>query len=199
MTRFVAILGSATPPGRLSRTVRQAVERAYTRGHQTDLLDLSQLSLPFAGAASAQAGDTVAVIDVLSAADAVLFASPVYRASLPGILKNLLDLTPLEALLGKPCGILAMGTSAHHYLGVDRHLRDILTWFGAMTAPTSVYLTNEDFEQGVPAAHVARELDELIDTLAVFADSARDWVHGPGPAPLAAKKVEPAGPPSQPL
>jgi hypothetical protein len=64
-------------------------------------------------------------------ARAVVFAAPVYRASYPGVLKNLLDLLPVEALRAKPVGILAMGASAHHYLGVDTHLRAVLAWFGA--------------------------------------------------------------------
>ena len=57
------------------------------------------------------------------AAGAVLIGAPVYRASFPGVLKNLLDIAPVEALQNKPVGILAMGGSAHHYLAVDTQLR----------------------------------------------------------------------------
>ena len=56
-------------------------------------------------------------------ADAVLMASPVYRGSYTGALKNLLDLTPVDALRNKPVGIVAMGATLHHYLGVDGQLR----------------------------------------------------------------------------
>ena len=73
------------------------------------------------------------------------FAAPVYRASYPGVLKNLLDQTPPEGLQNKPVGIVAMGGSPHHFLGVDWQLREVLTWFGALVAPTSVYLTGNDF------------------------------------------------------
>ena len=65
-------------------------------------------------------------------ADAVILASPVYRGSFTGALKNLLDHLPIEALTGKPVGIVAMGATNHHYLGVDWHLRDVLAWFGAI-------------------------------------------------------------------
>jgi NAD(P)H-dependent FMN reductase len=37
-----------------------------------------------------------------------------HRANYPGILKNLLDITPVEALQNKPVGIVAMGGSPHH-------------------------------------------------------------------------------------
>ena len=78
----------------------------------------------------------------------MLLASPVYRASFTGALKNLLDLTPLETLRAKPIGIVAMGASLHHYLGVDWQLRAVLAWFGALVAPTSVYLESAHFKDG---------------------------------------------------
>ena len=81
-----------------------------------------------------------------------------YRASFTGALKNLLDLTPVEALRGKPVGIVAMGASPHHYLGVDWHLRAMLAWFGALVVPTSVYLESGHFQDGKlvdPAARAA--------------------------------------------
>ena len=59
----------------------------------------------------------------------MLIAAPVYRASFPGVLKNLLDITPVEALQNKPVGIVAMGGSPHHYLAVDNQLRQVLEFF----------------------------------------------------------------------
>jgi FMN reductase len=119
-------------------------------------------------------------VEAVSNADAVLLASPVYRASFSGALKNLLDWLPIEALCGKPTGIVAMGASPHHYLGVDRHLRDVLTWFGALTAPTSVYLTGADFEDGRLREETSRALDALLETLAVLVPA----VDGAALAPL---------------
>src|SRR5207245_1045816 len=81
----------------------------------------------------------------IAGAAAVLIGAPVYRASFPGVLKNLLDITPVEALQNKPVGIVAMGGSPHHYLAVDSQLRAVLAWFGALIAPTSVYLPVGDF------------------------------------------------------
>jgi NAD(P)H-dependent FMN reductase len=81
--------------------------------------------------------DTARVVGAIAEADVVLLASPVYRASFTGALKNLLDLTPVEALRAKPVGIVAMGATLHHYLGVDWQLRAVLAWFGALVVPTS--------------------------------------------------------------
>src|SRR5581483_6244173 len=99
-------------------------------------------------------------------------------------LKNLLDIAPVEALQNKPVGIVAMGGSPHHFLGVDWQLRAVLTWFGALAAPTSVYLTGGDFKDGGLAADAARaDLVGLVETLAALAKLDPATL---GPRPLAA-------------
>jgi FMN reductase len=164
-TRVLAVVGSVTPPGRLRRAVAEALERAH---RPTDLLDLAEVRLPFAdGRPPAEAGgDTEAVLARVTAADAVLLATPVYRGSLTGALKNLLDLLPVAALEGKPVALLAMGTTSHHFLGAERHLRDMLAFFGAHVTPVAGYLTANDFDDGVPSATAAAAVDQLVEGLA---------------------------------
>src|SRR4030095_6732924 len=106
----------------------------------------------------------------------------VYRAGLPGSLKNLLDIPPGEALQNKPVGIVAMGGSPHHYLGVDWQLREVLTWFGALVAPTGVYLTGGDFRDGRLASDTARaDLAALTDTLTLLMRRLDPAALGPRP------------------
>jgi FMN reductase len=109
------------------------------------------------------------VVAAIAAADAVLLATPTYRASMTGALKNLLDHVPVPALRDTAVGIAAMGASDHHFLGADRHLRDVLTFFGALVTPVTVYLTSRDFENGVPGDRAAAALDGLIATTAALA------------------------------
>src|SRR3954470_8544101 len=148
-TSLVIVLGSATAPGRLHRALSAAADRAQARhtGLRVATFDLATLEIPFAdGRPPADAGaDTARVVDAVAAADAVVLASPTYRGSLTGALKNLIDHLPVPALRSTPVAIAAVGASDHHFLGVDRHLRDILTFFGAVTTPTSAYLTSRDF------------------------------------------------------
>jgi len=114
----------------------------------------------------------------------VLLASPVYRGSFTGALKNLLDLTPLEALRAKPMGIVAMGATSHHYLGVDWQLRAVLAWFGALVVPTSVYLESGHFQDGrLVDAAAAAALTDLVRALVAMTGHARDQA---GPPPLSA-------------
>jgi FMN reductase len=189
MTAFLAVIGSVTPPGRLHAAIADAVEVAKARPNvSASLLNLAEYRISFADGRPLDrfADDTAAVVDRLGAADAVLLASPVYRGSFTGALKNLLDLAPLDALRGKPVGIVAMGATLHHYLGVDWHLRGVLAWFGALVSPTSVYLESGHFQGGRLADDGARSaLSDLVTTLLAMGENLR----GPlGPPPLAASR-----------
>lgn len=167
MSALVAIVGSATPPGRLRRAVAEALARAATAGAEVELIDLADRAIaPADGRPPAELGDdTAAVVEAIEGADAILLATPVYRGSLTGVLKNLLDHVPVEALERKPVAIVAMGASQHHYLGAERHLRDILAFFGAEVLPVAAYLTSADFADGEPTEGAAAELDALVAEL----------------------------------
>lgn len=188
MTRIAAILGSVTPPGRLSSAVSGALERAAASGHSTTLLDLGQLSLGFADGRPLDqlTDDTPKLVRSVEAADAVILATPVYRATLTGALKNALDLLPIEALQAKPVGVVAMGATLHHFLGAESHLRDILAWFGAWQLPTGVYLSSGDFTDGNLTSGAAESLDQLVAALAALANARGELPAGP--PPLAAKR-----------
>ena len=185
---ITAVLGSVTPPGRLRRALAEALERVDPATAGTELIDLAQRTIGFADGRPPEdlGDDTAAVVNAIASADAVLLATPVYRATLTGALKNLLDHVPVAGLRDTPVGIVAMGGSDHHYLGAERHLRDILSWFGALTLPNAVYLTARDFSDGVPGERAAAELDGLLGAAITLAGERRG---GPplGPPPLAAR------------
>jgi FMN reductase len=186
VTTFVAVVGAVTPPGRLNAAIQYAVEQAQAHpGVTARLLNLADHRLSFADGRPPEGftDDTGHVVAALAEADALLIASPVYRGSFTGALKNLLDLTPVDALRHTPVGIVAMGATAHHYLGVDWHLRAVLAWFGALVAPTSVYLEPAHFRDGQLADPGARTaLGQLVASVLRMAAYPRE---GLGPPPLA--------------
>jgi FMN reductase len=189
MTTVLGVLGSVTPPGRLSAalSVLLATLRTQAGPPDTALLDLAEVQLVFADGRRPDevGGDTARVVAQIGGADALIFASPVYRASMTGALKNLLDLLPVETLQGKVCGIVAMGATPHHFLGVESHLRDVLAWFGAVVPPVSVYLTAADFENGALTAAARAELEQYALTV-YWLTTALRAAGQLGPAPLAA-------------
>ena len=188
--KIVSVLGSVTSPGRLHRAVNEALDRTESRSDspgpaEVDRIDLAERTVSFAdGTPLEQLGDDSGkVIAQIASADAVVLATPVYRGSMTGALKNLLDLTPIEALRGKPVLIVAMGASDHHSLGVERHLRDVLSFFGALPVPVDVYLTSADFKDGAPGEDAARRLDQGLDGLLTLA-RATGGLGDFGPDPL---------------
>src|SRR6201999_4424322 len=163
------------------------------RGVEADLFDLGAHQIGFAdGSDPAQLDDdTATAIAAVEAAGALIVATPIYRGSMTGSLKNLFDLIPVPALQGKVVGLVAMGASDHHYLGAERHLRDVLAFFGAVAMPVAVYLNGKDFEDGVTGERAEAELDQLFaataGTAAALAGTAAGWE----PGPLAAKAIKP--------
>jgi FMN reductase len=187
---LLMLVGAATPPGRLAAAIDHAAEaaRAESPGTVVDILNLADTAIDICDGRSLDAyGEaTRRAVARLSGAGAVLIGAPVYRASYPGVLKNLLDIAPVEALQNKPVGILAMGGSPHHYLAVDTQLRAVLGWFGALVAPTSVYVTGGDFKDGRLASDGARaDLAALTGTLMTLARTLDPAALGP--KPLAAR------------
>jgi len=187
--KLAIVVGAATPPGRLNNAAEYLAGALAKPGAvETEIVNLATAGVEICDGRPLEqcSAATQRTVRAIADASAVVLASPVYRASFPGVLKNLLDQLPVEALRSKPVGIVAMGGSPHHYLAVDGHLRLVLAWFGALVAPTSVYLTGKDFTDGRLASNDATtDLTALGNTLVALADSLRG--RDLGPAPLAAR------------
>jgi FMN reductase len=187
--KFLILVGAATQPGRLAAAMDYAAEAARRGGDvAVDVLNLAEAPVEICDGRplDAYSENSRRAVALISDAAAVLIGAPVYRASYPGVLKNLLDIAPVEALQNKPVGILAMGGSPHHYLAVDTQLRPVLAWFGALVAPTSVYLTGSDFRDGQLASEAARkDLAALTETLILMSRQLERIAIGP--SPLAAR------------
>jgi FMN reductase len=174
----------------MHRAVEGAIDRAP---FEADLIDLGTLELGFAdGTPPADLGDdTAPTIAAIEGAKSLILATPIYRGSLSGSLKNLIDLTPVPALQGKVVGIVAMGASDHHFLGAERHLRDVLAFFGAVVMPVAVYLNGGDFTDGVPGERAETVLDQLFAATVETAAALEGTAAGFEPSPLAAKAIKP--------
>ena len=191
-TRLIAIVGSVTPPGRLLTATQWILEsaRSSRQDMEIELINLADKKVAFAdGRPPEQYNDDIAaIVASVRAADGVIIASPVYRGSFTGALKNLLDHLPLESLAGKPVGIVAMGATQHHFLGVDWHLRDVLAWFGALVVPTSVYLVSGDFVNGQPTDSAKQDLKDLADAVIKLREVCSQPGSFLGPKPLATRR-----------
>ncbi len=192
MPALLGIHGSVTRPGRLYQALESALESAGDRRKSlsTGLLHLGGHRISFADGRplSDYSDDTEKVVQQVMAADMYLIATPIFRGTFTGSLKNLLDLVPVEGLMGKVCGLVAMGASDHHYLAVDSQLRPVLAWFGAHLVPGMVYLQSRQFQDGRladPEAVAALEnLTSAVIAMQELVAGNKDFM---GPPPLAAR------------
>jgi len=189
MTTMISMLGAVTPPGRFFKALATMTDESRGPLLQASMINLGDHKIAFAdGRPSADYhDDTAAIVQKVIEADIVVLATPVYRGTFTGALKNLLDHLPVDSLMGKPCGIVAMGATNHHFLGADWHLRDVLAWFGAFTAPTSVYLTSSDFTDGQVSDGARSELLGLVQTLVKMKDIFPQGSRAVMPLPLPAR------------
>ena len=125
MTKILGLVGGPEPGGRTATAVAAILGGAEKQGSDTDLVELRGLSFP----------DMVAAVEDV---DAVVFGSPVYRATYTSLLKGALEALErgkgsdtTAPLQGKAAAVVLTGASGHHFLAVN-NLRDVLAGFFAV-------------------------------------------------------------------
>ena len=171
--------GSPSHPSSSSRLLLHIGDQLAALGHRhsalfvRDLPAQALLHADFADPAIRQAQALVA------AADAVVIATPVYKASCSGILKTFLDLLPQDGLAGKVVLPVATGGSQSHMLALDYALRPILSALDARHVLASIYATSDqlatDADGGLAlhpaiAARVAAGVEHLAEVLLVLSE-----------------------------
>ena len=123
-----------------------------------------------------------ALIGAIRGADAVLFVTPEYNGSIPGVLKNAVDWasrpTPAtSALAGKPVAVIGASTSMFGAVWAQAELRKALGLAGArvldqeLAVPAAHEAFNEDGRLGRGATR--RRLGELLAQLVEEAERTR--------------------------
>jgi FMN reductase len=114
--------------------------------------------------------DAAALRERVDAAQAVVIATPIYKASYAGGLKALLDLLDEKALANKVVLPIATGGSPAHLLALEYGLKPVLSALGARHILAGVYATDKhvridehghaDIDEGV-----AIRLDDAAEQL----------------------------------
>jgi len=178
--KLLAINGSLTPPPSRTRVVLDvalAGAQAYDPDIDTQVLELRDFALEFCDGRSPDNynADTRRALALVEEADAYLVASPIYRGSYTGALKNFFDLVPNDPnghdpLRGKVVGLLATGGSDHHYLVLEHQLRPLFGFFGAYTPARAIYASSKDFDaQKQAQGRLVEELTLLGQEVVILA------------------------------
>lgn len=165
--KILAVNGSMTPGLSRTRTaIDVALASSVAAGASASVLELRDANLQFCDgrAPHTYEGDTLDALHQLDEADAYIFATPIYRGTYSGALKNYLDLVPngqegWDPLRGKLVALIATGGSLRHFMTIDHGLRPMFAFFGAHTLSRGVFLTPADYD--ADKHPVGGALDEL--------------------------------------
>jgi FMN reductase len=151
---------------RIAQKSLDLLEQAGTPA-TVNVVELGPLAVDVARAAVAGfPGEPVqAAIDRLAAADAIIAATPVYKAGVSGLLKSFVDVLDNDLLVAKPVLLAATGGTPRHALVIDDQMRPLFAYMRALTLPTSVYAAPEDWgtaELGTRIERAAAELAVMV-------------------------------------
>lgn len=163
MPFILAVSGSPSPISRTAAAVDALLLRLAATG-----FEISHIAARELPAAELLAGirDTPALsaaADAVARADAVIVATPVYKASYTGLLKSFLDLLPANALAGKVVLPLATGGTFGHLLAIDYALRPVLTALGADHVLHGRFLLDSDI---LPDGGFSPEAEQRVEETA---------------------------------
>ena len=170
--------GSPAPHSSSSRLLQHIGERLALHGQRVSRIEVRDLS---ASALLSLDTDEPSVARALAAvrqADAIVVATPVYKAAYSGLLKAFLDLLPQDGLAGKLVLPLATGGSQSHMLALDYALRPVLASMSARFILPSIYATSDQLgrsaEGGLTlaapiAVRVAQGVEQLVSELRLVA------------------------------
>ncbi|MBD9402202.1 MULTISPECIES: NADPH-dependent FMN reductase [unclassified Comamonas] len=133
----VAIIVGSLRKASFNRQLAQAIAKMAPAGWTFTSVDISQLPLYNQDAD----GQEVAVVkqfrDAVRSVDAVLFVTPEYNRSIPGVLKNAVDQgsRPYGQSVwdGKPAAVIGMSVGAIGTALAQQHLRNILAYLNMPT------------------------------------------------------------------
>lgn len=129
----------------LLEQVQQYIQEITTE-HELEILSFSKLQHQILDGSPLNE-DMKMMIAKFEEADGYIFASPIFQASIPGVLKNAFDMIPPKALRYKPAAIVGNGGTYQHHLVLEQHLRPILDYFRCLVTPNYVYTHADHFDQ----------------------------------------------------
>lgn len=138
---ILLLAGSPSIPSRSTRLLHHVGERLALLGHRYSKLHVLDLPAQAVLQADFSNADIKLAKSQVEQADAVVIATPVYKAAYSGVLKAFLDLLPQDGLAGKLVLPIATGGSPSHMLALDYALRPVLSALAARHVLPSIYAT----------------------------------------------------------
>lgn len=148
--RIALVVGSLRKDSINRRLANAVIRLAPPEFHFTPL-DIGSIPLYNQDNDGALPASVVAMKAAVSAAQALLFVTPEYNRSIPGVLKNALDTGSRpygqNAWAGKPAGILSASSGAIGGALAQQHLRNVLVFLDVpvLTTPEAFVQIKDGF------------------------------------------------------
>jgi FMN reductase len=127
-----------------------------------DVIDLSTLSADgLLGRVEDPA--VAAAVARCAAADVLVVATPVYRATYTGAVKAFFDRFSPSALRGRAVVLVATAGVADHFLALDTGGRSLVASLEGTTVAPVVYALPADFPDGSPSASIVARLRAAVE------------------------------------
>jgi len=181
-TKKIGVLIGSLRKGSFSRRIAHAAIALAPESLSFTVIEIGGLSFFNQDLEATPPADWVSFRDEIKACDAILFVTPEYNRSVPGVLKNAVDVGSRPygqgVLIGKPAAIISTSIGAVGGFGSNHHLRQSLMFLNMPTlAQPEMYLGN--------SATIVDEEEEVTnestrDYLANFGKTFADWVERHG-------------------
>ncbi len=164
--KIVALSGSVV--GSKTRTIMNEVVRhihAYDEATDVTLIDLAEQNIHYSDGRQFidYTGDTGYVARTIMDADALIIGTPIFQASIPGALKNVFDLLPVNAFENKIVSIVVTAGSSKHYLVAEQQLKPILSYMKAQLVQTIVLQKKEISSKQLVNDDVRFRIERLVE------------------------------------
>lgn len=175
--KIIGISGSIV--GSKTRIAVENVLNRINEQHEdieVELIDLKKYELVFSDGRDYRdyTDDTKIVLEKIMEADGYIIGTPTFQASIPGTLKNLFDLLPMDAFRDKMVGLVSTAGSAKHYLVVEQQLKPILTYMQAMVIPKYVFIEEKYYHnQAIIDDEIIFRLNRLAEDIVHFIRAAK--------------------------
>ncbi|WP_136603724.1 NADPH-dependent FMN reductase [Paenibacillus dokdonensis] len=165
MRRIALIVGSPTHGSRLFGMTQYAADRLARSGFDIDLISAAELPAEDLLRADFNSPVIQQALASVEQADAVIIASPVFKASYSGALKTVLDLIPQKGFQGKVVLPLFIGGTIAHLLAVDYALKPVVSALGGTNILGGVFAVDHWISRTEHGGfELAEQLKERLDT-----------------------------------
>ncbi len=143
--RTVAVIVGSLRKDSVSRKIARAFEKLTPNLKFTEL-EIGNLQLFNQDLEATPTAEWVKFREQVKAADAVLFVTPEYNRSMPGVLKNAVDVASRpygsSAWNGKPGAVIGVSPGAIGAFGANHHLRQSLVFLNVPVLSSEAYIGN---------------------------------------------------------